>query len=184
MSTVATRNGNGLTSPSASESSHLVPTSLLDEDGIALLKKIHGILAVKAPEVIQLLDQFLGRLPFIINEAVDRNKKLRSLVLHGESEVRGDLSPSARQAHTEKVVAGMLDSPMLSPAEVYRMGQSVGENFGFRVSFDILSKAHRLHSTHEYKDIYIRKSMTIDERKKDRDLQDRAREQQERRLVA
>ncbi|KAK6044708.1 endonuclease/exonuclease/phosphatase family protein, partial [Cooperia oncophora] len=186
MSTFATQKRIGLTSPSGPEPNHLVPTSLLDEDGITLLNKIHGILSVKAPEVIQLLDQFLGRLPLIINEAVDRDKRLRSLVFYGVPEAGGDLSPSARQAHTEKVVTGILDSLNIEtrPAEVYRMGRGVEGKprlvkcvfYSRRISFDILSKAHRLRSTHEYRDVYIRKSMTIDERKKDRELRERARE--------
>ncbi|KAK6045095.1 hypothetical protein COOONC_17400, partial [Cooperia oncophora] len=88
--------------------------------------------------------------------------------------------------HRHTCVTGILDSLNIEtrPAEVYRMGRGVEGKprlvkcvfYSRRISFDILSKAHRLRSTHEYRDVYIRKSMTIDERKKDRELRERARE--------
>ncbi|KAK5977916.1 hypothetical protein GCK32_022729, partial [Trichostrongylus colubriformis] len=37
----------------------LMSSSILDNDGLGLLKKIHDVLVVKAPEAIELLDQFL-----------------------------------------------------------------------------------------------------------------------------
>ncbi|KAK6041030.1 hypothetical protein COOONC_21466, partial [Cooperia oncophora] len=96
------------------------------------------------------------------------DKKERSIVLYGVPEAERGLSPSLRQAHTEKVISSILDA--------LDMSKSTGWVESCRISFRNSIWGHRLRAIEPYKGIFIRKSMSIDERKKDRDLRINARE--------
>ncbi|KAK6035884.1 hypothetical protein COOONC_26611, partial [Cooperia oncophora] len=130
----------------------IMASSILDNDGISLLKKINDILSIKAPEVVGLLDQFLGKLPLFINNVVESDKKERSIVLYGVPEAERGLSPSLRQAHRSY------------PAPRHRNPACRSLQDGFL--FETLSKAHRLRAMEPYEGIFIRKSMSTDERKR------------------
>ncbi|PIO76139.1 hypothetical protein TELCIR_01787 [Teladorsagia circumcincta] len=155
-------------------------------DGLELLSQINQILITKAPEVIQLLNQFLSKLPLLMTDVVERDKRQRSVVMYGIPEAENGLSPSMRLDHTEKFVSGILDSldTETRPVEVYRMGRFVEGKprivkcvfSSRRFMLDILSKARCLRIFPKYKEVFVRRSMTIDERQKERDLRERARE--------
>uniref|UniRef100_A0A0N4W9I3 Ras-GEF domain-containing protein n=1 Tax=Haemonchus placei TaxID=6290 RepID=A0A0N4W9I3_HAEPC len=90
--------------------------SILVNDCITLLNEIHGILASKTPEVIQLLD--------------------RSLSMHDSLDIE------------------------TNPVEIYRMGR--GAEGKPRV-------VECLFSSRRFMTVFVRRSMTIDERNKERD---------------
>ncbi|KAK6013741.1 hypothetical protein OSTOST_20918 [Ostertagia ostertagi] len=89
-----------------------IASSILYNDGITLPNQIHN-LASKAPEVIRLLDDFLGKLPSLVKDSVEIDKRQR---------------------------------------------------------------ARKLRAISDYKEVFVRRSMTIDERKKERNLRNQARE--------
>ncbi|KAK6013873.1 hypothetical protein OSTOST_20786, partial [Ostertagia ostertagi] len=170
MIPVPTQQNNGSSSSSQSVA-RMIASSILDNDGITLLNQIHEILATKAPEVIQLLDKFLGKLPLLAKDLVESDKRERSVVFYGIPEAEGSLSPSLRQAHTEKYISRILDTLDIEtrPVEVYRMGRGVeGKPRVVKLVNYVLYRTIRRS--------FVRKSMTIDERNKERDLRKRARE--------
>ncbi|KAK6023416.1 hypothetical protein OSTOST_10798, partial [Ostertagia ostertagi] len=151
-----------LFSPVATKASNL---PFLSSDSIHLLEKIHGLLTEKAPEGIPLLEKFVSSLSSFSREVVEADKRQRSIVLYGVPEAEKTLAPSQRQAHTESFVTSVLDALDIEthPVEIYRMGS-------------FLSRARKLHAIPAFKEIYIRKSMTRDERQKEKDLRNQARE--------
>nr|CDJ84837.1 hypothetical protein HCOI_00572700 [Haemonchus contortus] len=153
----------------------------LDTDASNLLKQIQEIVTVKAPEVLPLLEKFVGKLQSISLDVVEAEKKERSMVIYGVPEAGSDIAASLRQEHTEKAVMDILDELDIEarPVEIYRMGK-----FGdkprlikcVKFLFTTLSRAKKLRSSEKFRNVYVRKSMSPDERSKDRELRKRAHE--------
>ncbi|WKY01588.1 hypothetical protein Q1695_015528 [Nippostrongylus brasiliensis] len=159
---------------------------ILDREALQLLEKIQDVLAVKAPEVIPLLDQFLGKLSFLYSDVVECEKRRRSIVIFGVPEADKAAPPSQRQAHTERYVSDVLDFLDIEarPSELFRMGPSQTDKPRLvkcvfsqrRYQLEILSRSNRLRSSATFKNVFIRKSMTREERAKEGELRRRARE--------
>ncbi|KAK6011327.1 hypothetical protein OSTOST_23594, partial [Ostertagia ostertagi] len=145
-----------------------------------------NILADKAPEAIPLLEEFVSSLPSLSQEIVEAEKRKRSMVVFGVPEADRNLPPSQRQACTVSFVTGLLDVLNIEahPVELYRMGAMMEDKprpikcvFSSRRSLlEVLSNARKLRNTTAYKDVYIRKSMSREERQKESNLRMQARE--------
>ncbi|WKY13700.1 hypothetical protein Q1695_004492 [Nippostrongylus brasiliensis] len=159
---------------------------ILDGDCTRLLRQIQNILVDKAPEALPLLEQLVSKLPSLLASSVDTDKRLRSVVFYGVPEAKKSLPPSVWQAHTEKFISDVLDTLEVEarPVELFRMGvmqegkprlvKCVFASRRFQV--ETLSRSRRLRSCPLFQNIYVRRSMTRDERERERELRQRARE--------
>ncbi|VDP40145.1 unnamed protein product [Heligmosomoides polygyrus] len=125
-----------------------------------------SILEEKAPEALPILDRLLHLLTPNPSEIVEADKRARSIVIYGVAECDQDMASTCRQESTENSVAAILNALDLEvrPTEVYGLGRKMpGKN--------LLIK-----NIPEFSNVYIRKSMTLNERLKDKELRARARE--------
>ncbi|RCN35384.1 hypothetical protein ANCCAN_18751 [Ancylostoma caninum] len=129
----------------------------MDDDAIKILDQIHEVLSTKAPEAVPLLDKFVSKFPSLSAEIVEAEKRPRSVVIYGVPEADSKLSATSRQAHTENFVSGILDAldVEMRPVELSRMGRTVCV-------------------TYPAKNVYVRKSMTTEEREEYRDAKNHA----------
>lgn len=145
-----------------------------------VLSKLQSILQAKAPEVIPLLEALFQLLAPSPREVVEADKRSRSIDISGITE--GDLSSalSERASFTSNSVSDILDTLAIDvrSAEVYRFG---GPNdggsrlvkcvFPSRPSFDVPKRSKMLRSVPRFKDVYVRRSMTVEERRKDKEYE-------------
>ncbi|EYB97950.1 hypothetical protein Y032_0135g1910 [Ancylostoma ceylanicum] len=133
----------------------------VDEDGEQVVSKLKEILMNKAPEAIPLLNKLIEILTLTPKEIVESAKRARSVVFSGVAEADADLTPSERQVHTEESVQKILNvlGVEARPLEVYRMA---------------LRNARSLRDYPEFNQIYVRRSMTPQEREKFKELRQRA----------
>ncbi|EYB97951.1 hypothetical protein Y032_0135g1910 [Ancylostoma ceylanicum] len=138
----------------------------VDEDGEQVVSKLKEILMNKAPEAIPLLNKLIEILTLTPKEIVESAKRARSVVFSGVAEADADLTPSERQVHTEESVQKILNvlGVEARPLEVYRMGKLV----------EALRNARSLRDYPEFNQIYVRRSMTPQEREKFKELRQRA----------
>ncbi|VDO86654.1 unnamed protein product [Heligmosomoides polygyrus] len=143
--------------PSSPIISSLRPNS--SDDCEAVLSQLQSILEEKAPEALPILDRLLHLLTPNPSEIVEADKRARSIVIYGVAECDQDMASTCRQESTENSVAAILNALDLEvrPTEVYR-------------------NARLLRNIPEFSNVYIRKSMTLNERLKDKELRARARE--------
>lgn len=136
------------------------------------------------PKINQMLKILKTKLPDEVTKLVQEDKKGRSLVISGLPESPASVKPSERQKQLEDQVENILDILKVEcrPVEVYRMGRL--ENSRPRlVKLLLPSKAHWatalsnacLLRSSELSEVFIRKSMTPDERKKEYELRQEAR---------
>ena len=161
-------------------------TNLMDDKALRLLDQMQEILCTKAPEVLPLLEEFVSNLPFLSTKIIESEKRARSVVISGIPEAETALPALVRQEHTEKYVYNILNSLDVEtrPLEIYRMGKITNGKPRYVkcvlpskfYCLDLLSKASRLRSIPDLQGVYIRKSMTPEERAKDRELRNIARE--------
>lgn len=157
---------------------------ILDRGSIDLLSRIQNILEEKAPEGIPLLEAFLGRLPFLCSNSVEADKRQRSVVFYGVPEAEKSLPPSQRQLHTEKYISDVLDflEVEAGPTELFRMGTSSDGRprlvkcifSSRRFQLETLSRSSRLRTSAAFKTVFVRKSMTREQRAKESELRRRA----------
>ncbi|KIH50231.1 hypothetical protein ANCDUO_19691, partial [Ancylostoma duodenale] len=147
---------------------------------------LHTILQAKVPEALPLLDELVKILTPNPREIVEAEKRSRSVVICGIPEGESNNSLSERALLTDKTVSVILDVLDIDvrPVEVYRLGRPVDDRPRLvkcvfpchRPFFDVLKRASKLRSVTKFKDVFIRRSMTIEERKKDQQLRAEARE--------
>ncbi|KIH63909.1 hypothetical protein ANCDUO_05784 [Ancylostoma duodenale] len=164
-----------------------IANDCLNDECTSLLVKIKEILAKKAPESIPLLNNFISKFSSVANE--NEEKRRRSVVISGVEEADKKLPAVERQKHTEMQIEGILNALDVETrsVEIFRMGKSsqgrprlVKVVFSSRsFYFDALRNAHRLRNLPMYSGIYLRRSMTAEERDKDRTLRAQAREMNE-----
>ncbi|KAK6047658.1 hypothetical protein COOONC_14838 [Cooperia oncophora] len=118
-----------------------------------------------------------------MSDLIDAEKRCRSIVISGLPEQGAELKPSEKQRELEEKVAGVLDvlNVECRPVEVYRMGRL--SDVRPRVIkvvlpsrnhwLTALSNARFLRSS-QYSHVYVRKSMTPDERRHDFELRQEA----------
>lgn len=138
----------------------------------------------KDPVVAKFIEGLIAKLQLELVEAVDAEKRGRSLILSGLPESALDMPPSAKQSELECKVSEILDHIGVEcrPVEIYRMGK-LNDTYPRLVKLVLPSKSHwstalsnayRLRSSC-FKNIFIRKSLTPDERKKEFDLRQECR---------
>ncbi|VDL62590.1 unnamed protein product [Nippostrongylus brasiliensis] len=139
----------------------------------------------KDPLVHHYLTTLAERIPREFSEALEGEKRGRSVVISGLEEARADLPPSARQKDLEGKVARVLDALDVecAPTEVYRMGRPdparprlVKIVFPSTAHFRRALANARLLRHAGFPDVFIRKSMTAEERKRDYELRKQASE--------
>lgn len=139
----------------------------------------------KDPEIDKMAKVVLDRLPHEMKETVEAEKRGRSLVVSGLPEADEQLQPSAKQRYLEGKIREILDVLMVecNPVEVYRLGRP-NDRFPRLVKVVLPSRSHwttalsnsyRLRNS-GFNNIYVRKSMTQEERRKDFELRQICRE--------
>lgn len=138
----------------------------------------------KDPVVAKLIEGLRAKLKLELVEAVEAEKRSRSLILSGLPESAVDKPPSTKQLELESKVSEILDHIGVEcrPIEVYRMGKP-NDTQSRLVKIVLPSKSHwstalsnayRLRSSC-FKNIFVRKSLTQEERKKEYDLRQECR---------
>ncbi|KIH43703.1 hypothetical protein ANCDUO_26286 [Ancylostoma duodenale] len=138
----------------------------------------------KAPECIPLVNDLVSKISYFSSGIEEKRK--RSVVIYGIEEANKELPAIERQRHTEAQVEKILDVLNVEsrPVEIFRMDRQLEGRprlvkvvFSSRnYFFDVLRNAHKLRNIPLYNRIYIRQSMTIEERNNDRELREKARE--------
>ncbi|KIH56949.1 hypothetical protein ANCDUO_12868 [Ancylostoma duodenale] len=172
-STATARTTRALSQPVPEPASPVTSKTLEKEE---VLSKLQAILETKAPEALPLLNQLL--------ELSKINP--REIIENAPAEAEGDLNPSERLAHTEAAVQNVLDvlGVEARPSEVYRLGVvSDGKPRlikcvlpSQRFYFVALRNARSLRSVSGFDHIYVRRSMSREEREKDKHKRRQAQE--------
>ncbi|KIH47261.1 hypothetical protein ANCDUO_22682 [Ancylostoma duodenale] len=148
--------------------------------------KNESILADKAPEALPLLDQLIQLLKPDPKVIIESEKRARSLVIAGITEAEGISDPLQRLAHTEAETCKVLSALGVEarPTEVHRMGDFnegkarlikcvlPSESFSRKA----LRNAPTLRHMHGFDHVYVRRSLTREEREKEKELRRQARE--------
>ncbi|EPB77179.1 lectin C-type domain protein [Ancylostoma ceylanicum] len=131
------------------------------------------------PLVDQMLRELFGRFPGETVEKIEEEKRGRSIVLSGVKESSPTLRPSQRQKDLEDKVDAILDVLDMEcrPVEIRRMGRfDLSRPRLVKVVFSnkqewsqALAQARLLRST-SFSDVYIRRSMTENERRREYEL--------------
>lgn len=152
-------------------------------DDIAKMSVTEIITAIaernKDPVVAKFIEGLTAKLPLEMSEMVDAEKRGRSLVLSGVPESASDLPLSSKQQELESNVSQLLDHLGVEcrPVELYRMGKP-NDSHPRLIKLVLpsrshwvtaLSNAYKLRSS-RFKDVYIRKSLTAAERKREFNL--------------
>ncbi|EYC12491.1 hypothetical protein Y032_0047g1510 [Ancylostoma ceylanicum] len=137
------------------------------------------------PVMERILSILSKKIPKHAVEDPDSEKRSRSIVISGLPEAEGDVRFQDRQSHLENQVSDVMEALKVEcrPVELYRMGKFnpthprlvkvvLPSKFFWRTA---LANARSLRSA-GFPDIYIRKSMTAEERKRDYELRLQARE--------
>ncbi|KAK6060387.1 hypothetical protein COOONC_01955, partial [Cooperia oncophora] len=143
----------------------------------------------KDPIIDQMLEALVTKLPQEISEGIDAEKRARSLVISGLPEAPVDMRPSARQDDLDSKVCKLLDILRVEcrPLEIYRLGK-LADSLPRLVKLVLPSRSHwatalsnsRLLRDSEFANVYIRKSMTPAERKRDYELRTECKERNKR----
>ncbi|EYC04637.1 hypothetical protein Y032_0086g1901 [Ancylostoma ceylanicum] len=181
-----------ITNPAASESNQdkSYCEALLSEDAdlmsVPISEIIDSILEIASdPRIERLALALKTRLPQGVADAVEAEKRGRSIVISGIPECGLDQPLSVRQKDLEQKVVSILDTMKVDcvPEVTYRLGKF--ENSKPRLVKVVLpSKTHwttalrnaRLLRRSEFSNVFVRMSMTKAERARDYDLRQQARE--------
>ncbi|VDL82854.1 unnamed protein product [Nippostrongylus brasiliensis] len=147
------------------------------------------------PIMEKLIYGVISRMPQELADVMEADKRSRSLVISGLEESKSDLAPSVKQQQLENQVTRVLDGLGVEcrPVEVYRMGKPTDSRprlvkllLPSRSHWKTaLSNSYRLRSNPNFSNVFIRKSLTEAERKKEYELRQecRARNKQQNRKV-
>uniref|UniRef100_A0A7I4Z4Z5 Transposase_22 domain-containing protein n=1 Tax=Haemonchus contortus TaxID=6289 RepID=A0A7I4Z4Z5_HAECO len=132
-----------------------------------------------------LLIALSDKIPREISESINSEKKAMSIVVYGLEEAGTELRPSERQKDLEEKVTKVLDALKVEfrPCEVYRMGNPDPKRPRL-VKFVLPASSHwrtalanaRLLRNAGFPSVFIRKSMTLEERQRDFMLRQLARD--------
>lgn len=138
----------------------------------------------KDPKISKMLQVLKVKIPGDITSAIEADKRGRSLVIAGLPQSAESVKPSLRQKELEEKVEGILDVLKVEcrPVELYRMGK-LDTARPRLVKLVLPSKAHwltalsnaRLLRSSEFRDVFLRRSMTPEERRKEFELRQEAR---------
>ncbi|EYC05120.1 hypothetical protein Y032_0084g1786 [Ancylostoma ceylanicum] len=155
-----------------------------------VLGRLKSILFEKAPEAIPVLNELIDLLKPCPKAIVDAEKRERSIVIAGLVEADAETKPSQRLIHTEALVTDVLDTLKVEsrPEEIYRIGKpEAGKTRLVKVVFSTqqpclltLRRARWLRGQKQFKSVYIRKSMTPEQRLKYMQLRREAYERNQR----
>ncbi|EYC18938.1 hypothetical protein Y032_0026g1465 [Ancylostoma ceylanicum] len=118
------------------------------------------------------------------SDYLESDLRSRSIVISGVAEAAGDLLPSERQADVEQKLSNILDIVKVEcrPDKVLRMGtanpskpRSIKVVLPSRRCWRTALKNARLLRSAGFPQVFIRRSMTVEERKKDFELRQEAR---------
>ena len=134
----------------------------------------------KNPAIKTLLLALSKKIPCDAAEVVGSEKQSRSIVISGLPEADHSLPPSERQMQLESKITKVLDTIDVEcrPCEVYRMGRMDGRSTRL-VKVVLPTRAHwrtalnnakALRSSSEFSSVFIRRSMSFEERKKEFEL--------------
>uniref|UniRef100_A0A0N4WGI1 Nucleic-acid-binding protein from transposon X-element n=1 Tax=Haemonchus placei TaxID=6290 RepID=A0A0N4WGI1_HAEPC len=136
------------------------------------------------PAIENMLIALSEKIPMKFADLIEGDKRSRSIVISGLEEGQDGLRPSARQRDLEDKVAEVLVAVDVEcrPVEIYRMGKPNSKHPRV-VKVVLPSRVHRraLASARLLRDagfpkVFIRRSMTEDERKREYELRQEARE--------
>lgn len=118
------------------------------------------------------------------SEIVEADKRARSIVVYGVAEWDQDMTSTCRQKSTGNSLATTLNALDLAvrPTEVYRLGRKTPDKnrlikcvfLSRRFYFEVLKNARLLRNIPEFSNVYIWKSLTLNERLKDKVFRARA----------
>uniref|UniRef100_A0A7I4XTA6 Uncharacterized protein n=1 Tax=Haemonchus contortus TaxID=6289 RepID=A0A7I4XTA6_HAECO len=175
----STSSGRGGTQPAPSSPA---PTF----KNMSAMELIRNIMELNQDPVIgNMLIAFSEKIPTEFSEFIESDKCSPSIVTSGLDEIQGAAPASTRQKDLEEKVTAVLDVLDLEcrPAEVYRMGRPDPERPRL-VKVVLPTRTHwrralanaRLLRGAGLSNVFIRKSMTEDERKRESELRQQARE--------
>lgn len=155
------------------------------------IAEILGLMAERNtdPEISKTIDAVVKKFPDELSKlsinAVESEKRGRSLVISGLPEAEPNTSLTAKRKDLEEKVSGVLEVLQVDcyPLEVYRMGKPGGARPRLvKIVMPsksywaaALSNAYKLRGS-DLRDVYIRKSMTESERKEDFELRKECRD--------
>lgn len=126
-----------------------------------------------------------AKIPQVISDGIEENRRQRSIIMAGIAEAPSELSPSSKQSDLEDKVTRVLDTLQVEcrPESVFRLG-SYSEDKIRLVKVVLPSRFHwqqaiantRRLRLSGYTNVFVRKSMTRNEREQDYRLRQRARE--------
>lgn len=138
----------------------------------------------KDPKISKMLQVLKEKIPGDITNAIEEDKRGRSLIISGLQEPADTVKPSLKLRDLEEKVEGILDVLKVEcrPVELYRMGKPEASRPRL-VKLVLPSKAHwltalsnsRLLRSSEFSDVFIRRSMTSEERRREYELRQEAR---------
>ncbi|KIH57139.1 hypothetical protein ANCDUO_12673 [Ancylostoma duodenale] len=159
-------------------------SSLLSRKGSS-----NQLLNLNIPEVQRITTEILCRIEEAGKAAVDAEIRGRSLVIAGLPEAPENARASERQADTETKVGEILDilDVQCLPVEVFRMGRfEKGKSRLTKVELpsrshwvSVLSRAKMLRENEKYGKVFVRRSVTIEERRREKELRDQAKQMNE-----
>nr|CDJ90946.1 hypothetical protein HCOI_01249700 [Haemonchus contortus] len=137
------------------------------------------------PAIENMLIALSEKIPMEFADLLESDKRSRSIVISGLEEGQDGLRSSARQRDLEDKVARVLDAVDVEcrPAEIYRVGKPNSKHPRL-VKVVLPSRSHRRRALANarllrdtgFPKIFIRRSMTEDERKREYELRQEARE--------
>uniref|UniRef100_A0A7I4YTI5 Transposase_22 domain-containing protein n=1 Tax=Haemonchus contortus TaxID=6289 RepID=A0A7I4YTI5_HAECO len=139
---------------------------------------------LRDPIMGQYINALITKLPQTISEAVEGEKRGRSLVIYGIPESADELPPSSKQREVEAKVTEILDvlGVECRPSEVYRMGRPGGPHprlvklvlpaKGHWIT--AISNSHRLRNS-SWSNVFVRRSLTKEERDREFHLREECR---------
>ncbi|VDL80227.1 unnamed protein product [Nippostrongylus brasiliensis] len=137
------------------------------------------------PVVERLLLALEKKIPNEYSAFYEKEKRMRSIVIAGIEELEGNPRPSERLSHLEDRVRDVLDALDVEckPCELYRMG-SPSSHRPRLVKVVLPTVGHwrtALSNTRQlrdagFRDVFVRRSMTAEERQRDYQLRQEARE--------
>ncbi|KAL6733767.1 hypothetical protein Aduo_004388 [Ancylostoma duodenale] len=178
--TMVTENSESISNP---EHGEVLPANLSDMSVRDLTEYI--VSRYKDPVIEKLLSALMEKISKQCHCECDAEKRARSLVISGLPEPSEDLRASEKQMDLEGKVNQILDVLDVDcrPCEVFRMGRLNGDRprvvklvLPSRSYWaTALANAHRLRKS-SLASVFVRRSMTADERKRDYELRQEAKE--------